>query len=295
VGWPDSGAAGFERFQSGFAQGREWCQGAGMKSVMMMGALVFWPAICGAAVRSGNAEVEWLAAGDGWRPGEEVRTAIRMKLDRGWHTYWTNPGDGGMKLSVTWRLPEGWVAGEVGHPVPMRFMTGDLPGFGYEGEVWFPVVLTPPGAGEGAADLEAEFSWLTCDDSACVPGDAVVSLTLAAGGPVAGEHAAAIDAALAKLPVPLAGAVLEVAEKADDLELQIEWPAGAPFDLAGAAVFPETPQVVDAGAEIRFVKSGAGWSAIVAKSEYAASPVRKLSLVLAGGDGKAVRLQWQIP
>ena len=41
----------------------------------------------------------------------QVKTGIRLVVDEGYHTYWLNPGDGGMKISVKWELPTGWSAG----------------------------------------------------------------------------------------------------------------------------------------------------------------------------------------
>ena len=64
-------------------------------------------------------------------PGGEVMLAFVMRPEPGWHGYWVNPGVCGMALSAKWTLPEGWKAGELKQPVPKRFMTGDLPGFGY--------------------------------------------------------------------------------------------------------------------------------------------------------------------
>lgn len=84
-----------------------------------------------AAVRSGKAEVDWLSVSATVAPGKPVQTALRLVVDPGWHTYWENPGEGGMGISVKWDLPAGWTAGALEHPVPQRFMTGELAGFGY--------------------------------------------------------------------------------------------------------------------------------------------------------------------
>ena len=48
----------------------------------------------------------------------ETMLAIHMKPDRGWHGYWSNPGDAGQGMQLDWTLPEGAQAGEPQYPVP---------------------------------------------------------------------------------------------------------------------------------------------------------------------------------
>ncbi len=234
-----------------------------------------------AAERSGQAAADWISATAHVDPGKPLQTGIRLTVDQGWHTYWSNPGEGGMRISVKWKLPDGWTAGEIQHPAPIRFTTGGLPGFGYVGTVVFPVALTPPAGFSGKAELKAEVSWLTCDDEKCVPGNASLVLLVTAGEAAEGGDAATLAEALGKIPVALGDAAkLEVAEKGESLVLTLSTTADAlrPQDCV---VFPETPQVVDAAAEINFQKSGGGWTAEVPKSEYATGKIRELTLVFA--------------
>lgn len=244
-----------------------------------------------AAVRSGKAEADWISTSGTCEAGKPVQTAVRLVLDKGWHTYWKNPGEGGMEISVKWELPEGWTAGELEHPVPIRFMTGDLPGFGYEGAVVFPVTFTAPAGFTGEAKLKGKISWLTCNDDSCIPGNAELELSLAAGAPSPTKEAGLIAGALSKIPQAKGGeARLSVEEKEKTLVLAITGVEVA----ENSEVFPATPQVVDAGAEYKFSKSGDRWTAEVAKSEYAGSPVEELTLVLAGKGGTApVSLTWK--
>lgn len=243
-----------------------------------------------AAVRSGKAEADWISTSGTAEAGKPVQTAVRLVLDAGWHTYWKNPGEGGMEISVKWELPEGWTAGELEQPVPKRFMTGDLPGFGYEGTVVFPVTFTAPAGFSGEAKLKGKVSWLTCNDDSCVPGNAELELTLAAGAPAPTNEAGLIAGALEKIPQAEKGAVLKVEEKEKTLVLAVSG-----VDLAERSeVFPATPQVVDAGAEFKFVKDGDSWKAEVAKSEYVAAPVKELVLVAAGKGGtNPVAVGWK--
>ncbi|MES2437825.1 MAG: protein-disulfide reductase DsbD domain-containing protein [Verrucomicrobiota bacterium] len=244
-----------------------------------------------AAVRSGKAEADWISTSGTCEAGKPLQTAVRLALDEGWHTYWKNPGEGGMEISVKWELPEGWKAGELEQPVPKRFMTGGLPGFGYEGSVIFPVAFTPPAGFSGEAKLRGKISWLTCNDDSCVPGNADLELSLSAGPPAPTQDAATIAAALEKIPQPREnGAALTVEEKPKTLLLAITG-----IELAeNSEIFPATPQVVDAAADFKFSKAGDRWTAEVPKNEYATGPAKELTLVLAGKGGTApVSLTWK--
>lgn len=249
-----------------------------------------------AAVRSGKASADWITASRTCEPGTAITTGIRLAVDQGWHTYWINPGEGGMKLSVTWELPAGWSAGEPAHPVPKRFLTGDLPGFGYEGTVIFPVTVTPPADFTGEAKLKGKLSWLTCNDTGCVPGSADLELTLFAGLPTPTAEAKQIEATLRKIPITPPGnrITLKVVEQPKSLVLTIDGLAGKNVNLAEYRIFPATPQVVDPAAKIQFANVGKQWTAEVPKSEYAPKPVTELTLVLAGeSDQSPISLTWK--
>jgi len=248
--------------------------------------------LAGAGVKSGHAEAELVAASAGYTAGKPVELAIRLRMDEGWHSYWVNPGEGGMPLSVEWQLPEGWVAGPVLHPVPIRFMTGELPGFGYEGEVLLPVFLTPAADAAGAVTIGAQLDWLTCDDEACVPGSAEVSIELRQGVEGPGKDAAAIRDALAAVPQPLEGAKLELAEVDGGLSFRVELPGEASAE--GAELFPATPGVVDHSKPIRLSRDGKGWVGTVPLNEYASDAPEQFEAVLAGGElEKPLLLKWR--
>jgi len=240
-----------------------------------------------AAVRSGKAEADWISTSTTYEAGKPFQTAVRLVVDEGWHTYWRNPGEGGMEISVKWELPAGWTAGDLEHPVPKRFMTGDLPGFGYEGTVVFPVAFTPPAGFAGEATLKGKISWLTCNEANCIPGNAELVISAKAGATGTTTEANAITEALAKVPRPFPDVSLAVAEKSKNLLLTLKYSGEKAFDPKDFEVFPETRQVVDAAATYTFVKEGNLWQAEVKKSEYLAPPLKSLTLVLAGKNGSA--------
>jgi DsbC/DsbD-like thiol-disulfide interchange protein len=251
--------------------------------------------LCGAAmagIRSGKATVAWIGESVTCEAGKPLQTAIRMVHDPGWHSYWINPGEAGVKTSVSWKLPPGWKTGGLGYPAPSRFTTSGLAGFGYEGTVLLPVKITPPEDFTGTARLTAVISWLACGEAGCVPGEAEIHLDLSAGIPKQTEEAREI---LAAHPPPCpAGdsARLAVTEKGKSLVLSIN----TAMDFDGCEFFPATPDVVDPRAPVRFVRNGGTWTAEVPKSAYASGPVKQLTLVVApGGENEALELTWTAP
>lgn len=252
-----------------------------MKLLHTLASLMAVSVVASGATHSGHAAAELIASSTTYEAAKPVQAAIRITVDPEWHTYWTNPGEGGMKLGIEWQLPEGWKAGEVGWPVPGRFMTGELPGFGYFGEIVLPVTLTPPANASGPAKIGLKVDWLTCNDAACVPGDAALDLSLSPGAPAPTPAAPVIEKAKAKVPAPVDGLKLEVKDADKNLVLTLTAPKEA--DPAAFAVFQATPQIVDPAAKIRFAKAGDVWTATVPKSEYLSGPAKGLELVLDGG------------
>ena len=255
--------------------------------------------ICGAAmagVHPGKATVEWISDTATCEPGKPLLTAIRMVHDPGWHSYWVNPGEAGIKTTVTWKLPAGWETGGIGYPPPARFLTSDLAGFGYADKVMFPVMVTPPEDFTGTARLTAVISWLACGESGCVPGEAEIHLELAAGAPMPTPDSPEIRAAFQKLPRPAEKSRLQVKDLGKSMVLSIETESGASLDLDGREAFPATPDVIDPRKPILFVKAGGIWTAEVPKSEYAAKPVKQLTLVIAATkENEALEFTWSAP
>ena len=246
-----------------------------------------------APVKSGQATADWVNGTTAYKAGQSFQTGIRLVMNEGWHTYWSNPGEAGSKLKITWTLPEGWTASEPSYPVPIRFLTGELPGYGYEHEVIFPVTLTPPAGATGSAELKAKVSWLTCNDDSCVPGKAELSLTVAEGTPAVTPETEQIAKFEALVPQPLPGAELAVKEEGNQLKLFLKLPEKAATDPAAGEVYPASPQSVDHYKPFRFEKTEGGWSATATKNEYAEGPLKELTLVISNPNGTPLTVVWK--
>lgn len=245
---------------------------------------------------TGRAKADWLTASSSALPGQPLQTAIRIRHDKHWYSYWLNPGEAGMPTTVEWKLPPGWKHGEPGFPAPVGFLTSGLASYGHVGELLLPVTITPPEDFIGTAKLEAEISWLACSNDGCVPGEAALSLEVTAGDPLPGPAAAEILAAIDLLPRPAGESLrLSVEETENSLVLTLIPGKSAPADLSQHEVFPLTTEVIDPKTRIRFAPGGQNWTATVPKSEFAASPLKELTLVLADGKHPPLQVTWNPP
>jgi thiol:disulfide interchange protein len=163
-------------------------------------------AAAAAPLASQHAVSELVAESAGAAPGSTLWVAVVQTLDKGWHTYWRNPGDAGEPTAITWTLPVGWQAGAIAWPTPERLPVGPIMNYGYEGKVVLPVPLQIPlNARVGdQAHLRAKVDYLVCAE-VCVPGAVTLDLTVpVVGGTPAPDPAggAVIAATLAALPKP---------------------------------------------------------------------------------------------
>lgn len=249
-----------------------------------------------ASANPGRAAAAWLSSSATAEPGKPLQTAIRLTHDKGWHSYWINPGEAGIPTKVEWKLPLGWKSGGLQFPAPIRFLSGGLAGYGNEGTILFPVTITAPADFIGDARLSATIFWLACSEEGCVPGEAELQLDLRAGKMAATEDRAAILRAHQQLPQPREGVRLEVKQEKDRLLLTITHDAGFEADLSTSRVFPATPDVIDPQAEPRFKKEEDRWLATAPLGEFAEKPVRNLVLVLDGGSLETpLQLGWNTP
>ena len=140
-------------------------------------------------------------------PGKTFTAGLLLRIVPGWHTYWKFSGDAGIPIELKWKLPPGWKAGELRWPIPLKFDDpGDIKTYGYHDEVLVLQEITPPASlSEGTVKLPADASWLVCE-KICIPGSAVVNLTLPTGHDGAAANAALFDRYRKLLPRDLPAA-----------------------------------------------------------------------------------------
>jgi thiol:disulfide interchange protein DsbD len=248
-----------------------------MNICMRVTALILVLIATSALAQQQHATATWVTATQSITQGEPIHSIIKMKLSERWHTYWKNPGEGGIPIAIEAALPDGWELDEIQYPAPKRLLTGELPSFGYEGEVIFPVTIHPPKDAQGfLPEIKAKLSWLTCNESSCVPGEA--KLTLSTKG-----DTSVIRAAYRAIPKPLDGGKLEFTADKTQVVITLSLPEKTEIDPTLYEVFPSTPDVISAASELRFKVSENKpntWIAIGKSSEYIEVNIKSLSLEL---------------
>ncbi|MEY4386646.1 MAG: hypothetical protein RLY20_1929 [Verrucomicrobiota bacterium] len=149
-----------------------------------------------------HTQAELLLSVESAKPGDTITAAVRLRSAPKWHIYWKNPGDSGMATAIKWQLPAGVTAGEILWPAPERLEAEGLTTFIFENETTLLIPLKlDAGLESGPLELKAKVSWLECFET-CLPGDAIVTATLAVATETrpATANAAIIEAAHGKLP-----------------------------------------------------------------------------------------------
>ena len=192
-------------------------------------------------VDGANADARLLAAVDGTGDLAALPAGLQLRLPDGWKTYWRSPGDAGLPPVVDWSGSDNVAAVDFAWPAPHRFTLFGLDTFGYEGEVVFPLTVTPQRPGEAVA-LRGRADVLTCSD-VCVPlsFDLALDLPATAAMPDAGS-ANLIDRFASQVPkTDGASGVAVTGAAADDAAtagvLQVAATASEPF--ASPDVFVE--------------------------------------------------------
>ena len=257
-------------------------------------ALLSAPSARAALVDAGHVKAELVAQGQ-VAPGATVYVALRQKLDKGWHTYWRNPGDAGGATTIKWALPAGWTAGDIVWPTPKRLRTGPLTTFVYEDAVLLPVPVTAPADARPGQTvrLAADAGFLVCQE-VCIPAEAKLSLDLmvAAGAPQADpQWGDAIARTLAAAPKP-AGLDAAMTLVGGAVKISV---AGAPLkggNFPDAYFLPfdpvaldlSKPQTIERGPEGLTLAAGPGYAFQQGKSPPGLQGVVDL------GDGRAYEI-----
>ena len=238
-------------------------------------ASVVW---CQNPVRDGQVEAELVPEVESIAPGQPFTVAVVLRMDEGWHTYWRNSGDSGLPTTITWQLPEGFTASEPLWPVPEAIEYGGIISYGYHGEAWLLVTITPPEDLPDTVTLSADVEWLMCKES-CIPGEAKLSLTLPRGdGALSQSNAPGFLKARDALPVDatLTGGEFFYSELKDGI-VELRFRTGSP--VSSAHFFAHDPEWIDINAPQQF--NAGHWNVLrLQKSKFSEGTPRDSSGVL---------------
>lgn len=186
-----------------------------------------------------------LVSGTVEREGDrELYAGVQLRMDDGWKTYWRNPGDSGVPPVFDWSGSKNVKKVEVFYPAPHRFADAGGTAIGYDGEVLFPVRVTPEQAGEPVM-LSLNFDYGLCKDL-CIPNSVALEAVLP---PDLGKgDTPLLEAALSRVPAQPRDDILPritsisatLDGEAPGLEIEAEFPVGA----EGADIFVHNPQLL---------------------------------------------------
>jgi thiol:disulfide interchange protein/DsbC/DsbD-like thiol-disulfide interchange protein len=110
--------------------------------------------------------------------GQPFWLAVKVKIEKGWHIYWKNPGDAGFPIELEWKMADGFTLLDTQWPIPEKFTVSDMVGFGYSGEVIFLAKIMAPSVIEGVNSIQVFVKWLVCSSLTCQPGEAAREIIL---------------------------------------------------------------------------------------------------------------------
>jgi DsbC/DsbD-like thiol-disulfide interchange protein len=245
------------------------------------------------AAPESHATIELIApAGEPLQLRRPFSVGLLFHLDPGWHIYWRNAGDSGEPPAVQWILPQGFRAGALAWPLPMRLGHGSIVDYGYENQVLLVAPIAPPSQhNAGLTDsiqIAADVKYLICREI-CVPARTHVSLSM----PISAEARQAarwrLLSAQTKSQIPK--------------ELPPGWKASArsqntsfilsiyaPAYISRATFFPLDPNVIENAALQTFASAKAGFQLTLKKSDLLAKPVTALRGVIVLDGGRAYEI-----
>ena len=165
--------------------------------------IAFWLMLTGGPAFAQTAHIRAsLVAERPAQPGETITLAVLMQPDKGWHGYWSNPGDAGLPITLEWTLPQGAGTGPIAFPVPQTLLVQGLMNHVYEHDYAVLVPFSVPKDAKPGTTLSitAKANWLACTEAICVPEQAQLEGTVTVGS---GAADARFDAWRAALPAPL--------------------------------------------------------------------------------------------
>jgi len=191
---------------------------------VLMGALLGATHLSATAA---NTQVRLVLGAEAARPGDTVLAGVHLHMNKGWHTYWKNPGQSGLPTTIEWELPPGVTADPIQWPVPRKLPEPEQTTYIFEDDV---VLLVPIHLGKdlsaGPVNLKARVDWLECNTK-CINEHASIEESVLVGTEAKpSKDVALLETWQAKLPKPGIG-VLPTAwwEKgaADSRPMVIEW------------------------------------------------------------------------
>lgn len=175
--------------------------------------------------------------------GSDLDIAISFRVEKGWHTYWKNPGDAGAPISLTWQLPEGFTVSDISWPAPKAFEEQGVTIYGYDQDFALLAKIHVPESFKAESfDIKAVALWVACNEF-CLPGKKVLQQSVFVGRLKENESVKdVIQSAKGALPQSIEN--LSLVEESDRLVFT------APLDALSGRFFPDSVDDIKADVSI---------------------------------------------
>ena len=232
------------------------------------------------------------------QPGQSVTIALRLTLDKGWHTYWINPGDAGLPVKATWTLPAGVTVGALQFPTPHLTPQPPLMSYGYENAVFVLADLRVPASAVvgSSVQITGKADWLACAD-VCLPATGPLSLTLpisAAPSTSATADARSIAASRAQLPVASDTWQVRAISTDSGYVIAAVPSAGVAAKLVAPYFFSDSADVLEHASPQRVARAGDTLFIALPRAKFAKTASTALHGVLAADVAAATQYSWRV-
>ena len=187
---------------------------------------------------SKNISSEIYASVDAAVPGQSFEIALKQTLRQGWHSYWKNPGDSGIPLTVNWGELNGIEIGEFHWPTPETHKVKDIIDYGYEDDfTLLATVSVPEDFEKNMFVLEGSVTSLVCKEI-CIPETQNIALGLPIKAQANSVNASIFEEARDALPAIYSGDV-NVSQDDTHLNIRINPALAGLANTDNAYIYPE--------------------------------------------------------
>lgn len=242
-------------------------------------------AMIGQTQATPHSEASLIADVASFKAGTPFWAAVRVKIEKDWHIYWTNPGDTGEPTSIKWQVPKGWKVEPQRWLAPERVDASGITSYAYEDEAVFLAKITPS-SGSKSGDLQVQANWLICKD-VCLKASRNLKLSLKGTSAIKSNSASSkiIQSARTSLPATPKGWTFSARRQGDSVSFKGAHPSLA-GSLSGAYFYASEAAVLDHAAAQTFKPGTKSFSVLLTESEFASTPAKRLRGVLVPPTGK---------
>ncbi len=220
------------------------------------------------------------------KAGEPFLLGFHIQHQKGYHTYWKNPGLVGLATSLEWKMPKGYKVSAINWPYPELSSMAGNPCYGYERDVTLYVTVIPPmKIASKTISISVDAMWMCCAKN-CFPGSKNLSIDIAVGQIVQKNtsNEALFALAIKQTPLPYSHTNTKLLSnsKEQSIRLQISTPLTQPLDTV--YLFSVDDQISSAKKQTIEKLPDGSWVINAQRSKYSPENMTSLPAVLKIGN-----------